>query len=123
MVLFGRIIDFERKSAIQGATVSIVMQNLSPAGIETTTDEIGRFMISNGQITLTNYIVVSHPNYQSRQLAITGASDYGFVVLQAKPVELSRPPDETTTVTKNNTWLWILLVPALLYVFSNKKRR
>jgi len=120
MTIFGRVIDNQKKSAIQGATVSVLNADLSETDVTGITDDIGRFSISSNSIDLGSIVLVSHSNYHSNEVIFSGTSDLGFISLIQLPPVAERQAEQ---VPKNNSWLWLLGALGLLYILSNKKRK
>lgn len=119
MVLFGRIIDAQKKSAIQGATVTVITTDGADTGISVQTESTGRFFINSPAITLSNKLRIEHPNYHGKDVPVTGVSDYGFIVLDEKPAEIISP----TKLPSVPWWGWLLIIAGLAYAVSPGKKR
>lgn len=121
MVVSGRTKDGLGAGVIQGATVEAYTATGQPLGIATTTNDVGYFSINSPQLQIGDVVKFSHVSYYPTEVKVTGVSNFGFIPLDRKVVEL--PPVIVTSPDKNNSSaLPLLLLGALAIAGSQKKK-
>jgi len=121
MTIYGRVIDNSRKGSIEGATINIVDETGKPVAGPYFTNNVGAFTINSPAITLQSLLEISHPNFYPKEVAISGSSSLGFIVLEPMPVvQQMAPPMPDVSLKEegeksggSNYW-WLLLVGAWL---------
>lgn len=123
MVISGRIIDGIKKTAIQGATITVLTDLGQETALHTVSNNIGYFIITSDQITIQNKVEFSHPEYYTKQLPVNGAYSFGFVDLIEKPAVDIPAVDPGKNPGGGSSWWWVFGIGALLLLFAKKKKK